>query len=316
MRPPGGGPSIGELESIYALDSIRGFGPQKFKQLHAAGLDPARVLDDPTLLPIPGKRGDQLRTAIAEMTDATRQGVRVRAERQIERARRLEATILTYRHPCYPPNVLRSNNPVPVLYARGNCEVLRREPVVACVGSRAIRPPYSVVHEVLASGAARAGFVIASGFALGADTIGHRAAFEAGGHTICVLPGGVDQPFPPENMDLWDRLLEYPGAVMVSEFAFITRASKLTLRKRNKLIVACSQAVFISQSAANGGAMNAYRSAREQKKPVATCEADGRQDTSGNAKIGEDHRQGDDLFATGTPEQEFVEWLRGSSSLI
>ena len=313
---PAGGPSIRELESIYALDSVRGFGPQKFKQLHAAGVDPARVLDDHTLLPIPGKTGERLRTAIAGMTDDTRLKVRARAERQIERARQLGATILTYRHPCYPANVLRSNNPVPVLYARGNCEVLRWEPVVACVGSRAIRPPYSRVHEVLASGAAGAGFAIGSGFALGADTIGHRAAFEAGGRTICILPGGVDRPFPPENRDLWVRLLKYPGAVMVSEFAFGTGASKLTLRKRNKLIVACSRAIFVSQSAANGGAMNAYRFAREQKKPVATCEGDDRQDTSGNAKIGEDLRQGDAVFATDTPEQDFLDWLRGSYSLI
>ena len=169
---------------------------------------------------------------------------------------------------------------------------------------------------MLATGAARAGFAIGSGFALGADTIGHRAAYEAGGRTICVLPGGLDRPFPPENRDLWVRLLEYPGAVMLSEFAFGMRTSKLTLRKRNKLIVGCSHAVFVSQSAANGGAMNAYRFAREQKKPVATCEADGRQDTSGNTRIENDLRQGDAVFTTRTLEQKFVDWLRGSYSLI
>ena len=310
------GPSVRALESIYALDSIKQFGPQKFKQLHEAGLDPAQVLDDHTLLPIKGKRGEQFRSEIAEMTDDARATVRARAARQLERASELRASILTYRHPCYPANVFHSNNPVPVLYARGNCEVLRSESVVACVGSRGIRNPYARIHAVLASGAARAGFAIGSGFALGADTIGHRAAFETGGRTICVLPGGLDRPFPPENDGLWKQLLEYPGAVMVSEFAFGTGASKLTLRKRNKLIVACSRAVFVSQSALNGGALNAYRFAREQKKPVATCVTDGREDTSGNARIGEELRQDDALFSTGTSEQEFLDWLRGSYSLI
>ncbi len=310
------GLSVRELESIYALDSIKQFGPQKFKQLHEAGLDPAQVLDDHTLLPIEGKRGEQFRGEIAEMTGDARGNARARAERQLERARELRATILTYRHPCYPANVFHSNNPVPVLYARGNCEVLKSESVVACVGSRRIRPPYSRVHEVLASGAARAGFAIGSGFALGADTIGHRAAFESGGRTICVLPGGVDRPFPPENDNLWNQLLEYPGAVMMSEFAFGTGASKLTLRKRNKLIVACARAIFVSQSALNGGAMNAYRFAREQKKLVATCETDCREDTSGNAKIGEELRQDDALFTADTSGQEFVDWLQGSYSLI
>ena len=309
-------PSVEELASIYALESIKQFGPQKFKLLHEAGLDPARVLEDYTLLPFEGKRGKYFRSEIAEMTDETRSAVRMRAERQIQRARELDGSILTYRHPCYPINVFRSNHPVPVLYTRGNSEVLRSESVVACVGSRRIRPPYSQTHAVLASGAARAGFAIGSGFALGADTIGHRAAFDAGGYTICVLPGGLDRPFPPENGDLWKQLLVYPRAVMVSEFAFGTGASKLTLRRRNKLIVACSRAVFVSQSALNGGAMNAYRFAREQNKPVATCADDGREDTSGNTEIGEGIRQGDAWFTTYTSEQEFLNWLRGSYSLI
>ena len=63
------GPSVRELESIYALDSIKQFGPQKFKLLHEAGLNPAQVLDDHTLLPISGKRGDQFRSEIAAITD-------------------------------------------------------------------------------------------------------------------------------------------------------------------------------------------------------------------------------------------------------
>ena len=310
------GPSVRELESIYALDSIKQFGPQKFKLLHEAGLNPAQVLDDHTLLPISGKRGDQFRSEIAALTDDDRRAVRVRAARQWERAKELQASILTYRHPCYPANVYHSNNPIPVLFARGNCEVLRSESVVACVGSRGIRNPYSRMHEVLASGAAKDGFAVGSGFALGADTIGHRAALREGGCTICVLPSGLDRPFPPENDGLWSQLLEYRGAVMVSEFAFGTGASKLTLRRRNKLIVACSRAVFVSQSAVNGGAMNAYRCAREQKKPVATCATDGRKDTSGNAKIAEELRQTDALFTTGTEEQEFLDWLHGSYSLI
>ena len=310
------GPSVPELESIYALDSIRQFGPQKFKQLHEAGLDPADVLEDHTLLPIGGKRGEQFSSEISAMPDEVRTTARARAERQLQRAEALQANILTYRHPCYPANVFQSNNPMPVLYVRGNCEILRSESVVACVGSRGIRDPYSRIHAVLASGAARAGIVIGSGFALGADTIGHRTAFETGGRTICVLPGGLDRPFPPENDGLWKQLLEYPGAVMVSEFAFGTGASKLTLRKRNKLIVACSRAVFVSQSAMNGGAMNAYRFAREQRKPVATCAADGKADTSGNARIANELRQDDALFATGTSEQEFLDWLRRSYSLI
>jgi predicted Rossmann fold nucleotide-binding protein DprA/Smf involved in DNA uptake len=120
---------------------------------------------------------------------------------------------------------------------------------------------------------------------LGADTIGHTAAWRVGGRTICVMPSGLDRPFPPENRQLWDNLAAYPGATMVSEFPFGTAASSLTLRKRNKLIVAFSLGVVISQSSERGGAMNAYRFALEQKKPTATFEEDGTDSTSGNKVI-------------------------------
>ena len=60
----------------------------------------------------------------------------------------------------------------------------------------------------------------------------------ASGHTICVMPGGLDRPFPPENRNLWDSLLASDAGVFVCEFPFGTRASSLNLRKRNKSIVA------------------------------------------------------------------------------
>ena len=124
-----------------------------------------------------------------------------------------------------------------------------------------------------------------SGFALGADSIGHRGAVEAAGATTLVMPCGLDRPFPPENRQLFTELLHYPHAAVVSEFPFGTGASSLTLRKRNKLIVALALGVMLSQSSAKGGAMNAYRFAIEQRKPVATFSPDGMERTSGNALI-------------------------------
>jgi DNA processing protein len=105
------------------------------------------------------------------------------------------------------------------------------------------------------------------------------------------MPSGLDRPFPPENRPLWDRLLEYPEAVFVSEFPFGTPASALTLRKRNKLIVAFGQGVLVSQSSVKGGAMNAYRFGLEQHKPVATFAGDGTPDASGNNFIIEEAKR-------------------------
>src|SRR2546422_3011738 len=253
------GITLDDLTAFFVLLAVRGFGPQKFKELHESGLRAVDVVHGRAELPTAGKRGDTLRAQLAKEVQSLLPLSRGRASRQLHAAKNLGGRILTYSHSAYPKNVFESNNPVPILFARGAFDVLKNRRVVACVGSRQIRPPYEELHRAFSRVACDEGFGISSGFALGADSIGHTAAFEAKGQTICVMPCGLDRPFPPENRDLWDRVLKDEGGVFISEFPFGTRASSLTLRRRNKLIVAAALGVLVSQSSTTGGAMNAYR---------------------------------------------------------
>jgi DNA protecting protein DprA len=305
------------LTDLYVLDSLKGFGPQKFKALHDAKVRPTNVLQNPRLLPIEGRNGDKLRDLIAATPSKTYAECRARAERQLEAARKARASILTYDHPQYPRNLLHSGHPVPILYARGNPTVLLNRQTVACVGSRKLRAPYDDLHREFAQNACKNRFAVVSGFALGADTAGHEAAQSVRGQTICVMPGGLDRPFPPENRPLWNQFLEYEGAVFVSEFPFGTAASALTLRKRNKVIVALSLGVLVSQSSSKGGAMNAFRFAVEQKKSVATFKADGADDTSGNSEIGLESKVPTVVFSWESDQADrYNKWLRQLSSSI
>jgi DNA processing protein len=270
---------------------------------------------------VPGKRAADLRRQLEKLPVNSLADFKARAVRQIKAAHRLGAAILTYSHPAYPRNVYESNYPVPALYARGKLEVLGYRQAVACVGSRQIREPYAQLHEEFAKAACTLDFTVVSGFALGADSIGHRAAWEARGRTIAVMPCGLDRPFPPENRPLWEELLHSPLAVFVSEFAFGIRASSLTLRKRNKLIVAFACGVLLSQSSSSGGAMNAYRFAREQHKPIATFEPDSTEATSGNQQIKEmvaarDLLGSNRVLSRARSAEEYKEWLRALSSSI
>lgn len=305
-----------ELANLYILESVKGFGPQKFKEVHEAKVHVADILKDPAVLPIRGKRGDAFRSELRAITDETREKRRQWAMRQILTAQKLNASILTYSHSAYPKNVYYSNNPIPILYVRGKLELLEDNKIVACVGSRKISDPYSKLHADFARFAAGHGFTIVSGFALGADSIGHRAAFDNLGRTICIMPCGLDRPFPPENRFLWDSFLASQTALFVTEFPFGRRAASLTLRKRNKLIVAFAQGVLISQSSEKGGAMNAYKFAREQRKPVATFADDGRPDTSGNKLISQVRMLADAVFPTSPDYAAFEIWLRQLSSSI
>ena len=180
---------------------------------------------------------------------------------------------------------------------------------MACVGSRRITSYYSRPQAEFVDAAIQEGFTITSGFAMGADSVGHRRALERGGTTICVMPCGVDLVFPPENRALWNEALETDQAVFISEFALGRRAESLTLRKRNKLIVAAARGVLVGQTSKSGGAMNAFRFGLEQKKPVATFEADGTDDTSGNAEIIGSEKGAVTRLPTSSGMEDYRRWL-------
>src|SRR2546426_1367755 len=118
------GVTVQELTAFYVLDSIRYFGPQKFKQLHEAGLKLPDVIADPSRLDLPGKRGKDFRTRLTQISASVHLDCRERAIRQINAAAKLGARIITYGSPSYPRHVYRSNNPIGILYVRGRVDVL------------------------------------------------------------------------------------------------------------------------------------------------------------------------------------------------
>lgn len=280
-------PHPNKLGAIYALERVHGFGPVKFRLLVEAGITPENALEDPDTLPFPGATGARIKNGIQSLSKADIAQCTSRAYQHLDKVHSLDAHILVIGDPSYPQQVYR-NNPVPVLYVRGDPAILQSTETTAVVGSRYIREPYASQTTLLAATLAEVGRVHVSGFALGADTLGHETTIDFGGKTVCVLPCGVDRLFPPENRDLWEHLLQHPGTVFVSEFGFGQGASSLRLRKRNKLIVALAQEVFVAQSALNGGAMNAYRFSCEQRKPVSTFLSDQTPETEGNAFIESD----------------------------
>ncbi len=302
-------PGVDRLSALYTLERVSGFGPVKFRAMHEAGVDPQTAIRNPDLLPFTVRIGEKLRRGIQSHSQVEVDAGWVRAVEQLERARGLSASILVHGDPDYPERVYASNNPVPVLYVRGDPTIWNGLGTVAIVGSRNTREPYASGAGRIAMVAARQGMVVVSGFAMGADSIGHGAAVKAGGRTVCVMPCGLDNVFPPENRALWDELLAYPGAVFVSEFGFGQRVSSLLLRKRNKLIVAFAQGIVMAQSAVDGGAMNAYRFGREQRKAVATFRTDGTRDTSGNAVIEKDDRTGGFAFELTDDQSRYKTWL-------
>lgn len=103
-------PSVERLADIFLLESVSGFGPQKFLGLHRDGLTPGQILRNPKAWPAKGKRADDLRRMISELAESERQEAAARAERQLQRGadhswklRCRSRDLMQVRHPMHAP---------------------------------------------------------------------------------------------------------------------------------------------------------------------------------------------------------------------
>ena len=138
-------------------------------------------------------------------------------------------------------------------------------PVVAIVGSRKPSAYGREVTEQLASDLAKAGCIIVSDLALGIDGIAQRAALEAGGTVIGVIPNELPDISPQTNYKLAMNIIENGGAIL-SEWQkgdgkVVNRWSFL---ERNRLVSGLADAVIITEAAERSGTLNTAAHALSQ----------------------------------------------------
>ena len=142
-------------------------------------------------------------------------------------------------------------------------------PVVAIVGSRKPSAYGREVTEQLAGNLAKAGCIIVSGLALGIDGIAQRAALEAGGTVIGVIPNELPDISPQTNYKLAMNIIEKGGAIL-SEWQkgdgkVVNRWSFL---ERNRLVSGLADAVIITEAAERSGTLNTAAHALSQGRDV------------------------------------------------
>ena len=142
-------------------------------------------------------------------------------------------------------------------------------PVVAIVGSRKPSAYGREVTEQLAGDLATAGCIIVSGLALGIDGIAQKAALEAGGTVIGVIPNELPDISPQTNYKLAMNIIKNGGAIL-SEWKkgdgkIVNRWSFL---ERNRLVSGLADAVIITEAAERSGTLNTAAHALSQGRDV------------------------------------------------
>src|ERR671912_2131038 len=140
----------------------------------------------------------------AEGRDAVAQSLRS-AETALATAKSIGIDPIAYGDDRYPALLACTEDPPPVLWAKGALDCLAA-PCVAIIGSRAASPYALQIASRLAAELADRGMVVASGLARGVDSAAHRGSLEAGGKTVAVTGCGLDIVYPRENAALAEQI--------------------------------------------------------------------------------------------------------------
>jgi DNA processing protein len=172
---------------------------------------------------------------------------------------------VVWNDPRYPALIDATHDPPPVLWTRGNIDVLGRL-AVAIVGSRAATPYAKDVAFRLGQELADRGVVVVSGLARGVDSAAHRGCLAGDGTTVAVLGSGLDRVYPAEHEGLVDQIIR-KGCV-ISELGPGGAPLPEHFPLRNRIISGISLAVVVVEASEKSGSLITARCALEQGRDV------------------------------------------------
>jgi DNA processing protein len=173
--------------------------------------------------------------------------------------------VITLADKAYPSLLLEISDPPPLLYVKGNPDLLDHASL-AVVGSRNATQQGRANAEAFSRELSDGGFTIVSGLALGIDTAAHVGGLGGASSSVAIVGTGLDIVYPARNRDLAHRLAE--AGALVSEFALGTPALASNFPRRNRLISGLSRGCLVVEAALKSGSLITAGYALEQGREV------------------------------------------------
>jgi DNA processing protein len=234
-------------EALIVLNMIPHVGPVRLRQLLEQFGDPVSILSasKPALLRVHG-----ISEATADSLVGWESSVDLSAE--LKRIEEFGCQIITQEDENYPELLRQIYDPPIVLYVKGTLTT-RDKNSVAIVGSRMTTSYGLNVARKFGYQLAYMGVTVVSGGARGIDTAAHQGALSAKGRTIAVLGTGINQVFPPENSQLFDKIVE--NGALITQFSFNRPADKQSFPIRNRIVAGMTLGTVIVEANLTSGAL-------------------------------------------------------------
>lgn len=188
------------------------------------------------------------------------------AEEIMEACRQSGYGIVTPDDESYPKRLLRIFNPPLTLYMCGELPDIDDEVVITVVGPRRATEGGVRAAYRMAGALARSGCLIVSGGAMGIDGAAHRGALKAGGKTVAVLGGGLEQIYPKGNAELRKEIAGH--GCLLSEYPPGTKPFANHFPVRNRILAGLSLGVVVVEAGERSGALLTAGHALDQGKDI------------------------------------------------
>ncbi len=177
---------------------------------------------------------------------------------------------LTLIDPIYPP-ALAQSFPEPILFYRGNQELLQAPCLIAIVGSRQFDYYATQALRQIMSELSGQPIVIVSGLAFGIDALAHQLALDYQLPTIAVLGSSVHEHevYPRSNWRLAETIVQQNG-LLVSPFKYQTPILNQNFPQRNSTIAGLSRLTVVISAAKRSGALITAQLAIDAGREVMT----------------------------------------------
>ena len=156
--------------------------------------------------------------------------------------------------PKYPALLKEIPDAPKQLYYKGEWNPYIFENCLAVVGSRHMTSYGKRATEQIVGEVAAAGVTIVSGFMYGVDATAHKAAVNANGKTIAVMPCGIERIHPEYQKDLYDKILE-TGGLIISEYDGDSMPQLWTYPKRNRIVAGLASATLVVEAGLESGSL-------------------------------------------------------------
>ena len=168
------------------------------------------------------------------------------------------------------PDLLRTIYDPPLfLFYRGNINLLQNKDILTIVGSRTLTTYHKASTEKLIANFTDTNLCIASGLALGIDSVSHQAALDNDLPTIAVLGSGLDESviYPQTNIKLAKDIIKKDG-LLLSEYPMLSQPRLHHFPRRNRILAGLSPATVVISGALKSGTLITAQVAIDEGRDV------------------------------------------------